>query len=218
MRSHGLSIIKTHSILSLSCTISERRTTQLSQMVSTLTPPLTLEEFLQQPETKPASEYIDGKIIQKPMSGGEHSAIQGDLVSFINAELRSKKIARAFPELRCIFGGRAIVPDVSVYTWERIPRKENGEVGGVVAIAPDWLIEILSPEQSQTKVIKKIVHALKYDTQMGWLINPYEESVLVYSPNQPTEIFDEPDLILPVPEFAKELELSVGNLFAWLLE
>ncbi|MEM9543578.1 MAG: Uma2 family endonuclease [Cyanobacteria bacterium P01_E01_bin.42] len=187
-------------------------------MVSTLTPPLTLEEFLQQPETKPASEYIDGKIIQKPMSGGEHSAIQGDLVSFINAELRSKKIARAFPELRCIFGGRAIVPDVSVYTWERIPRKENGEVGGVVAIAPDWLIEILSPEQSQTKVIKKIVHALKYDTQMGWLINPYEESVLVYSPNQPTEIFDEPDLILPVPEFAKELELSVGNLFAWLLE
>ncbi|MBP0020305.1 MAG: Uma2 family endonuclease [Cyanobacteria bacterium SBLK] len=187
-------------------------------MVSTLTKPLTLEEFLQQPETKPASEYIDGQIIQKPMPSVEHSAIQGDLVSFINAALRSKKIARAFPELRCNFGDRAIVPDVSVYTWEKISRNENGKVAGVVAIAPDWLIEILSPEQSQTKVIKKIVHALKYDTQMGWLINPYEESILVYSPDKPTEIFDEPDLVLPVPEFAKELELTVGDLFAWLLE
>jgi Uma2 family endonuclease len=28
---------------------------------------LKLEEFLQLPETKPASEYIDGQIIQKPL-------------------------------------------------------------------------------------------------------------------------------------------------------
>ena len=33
---------------------------------------LTLEEFLELPETTPASEYIDGKIIQKPMPQGEH--------------------------------------------------------------------------------------------------------------------------------------------------
>jgi len=31
---------------------------------------LSLQEFLQQPETKPASEYIDGEIIQKPMPKG----------------------------------------------------------------------------------------------------------------------------------------------------
>ncbi|MBC7971575.1 MAG: Uma2 family endonuclease, partial [Verrucomicrobia bacterium] len=29
--------------------------------------PTTLEEFLKLPETKPASEYINGSIIQKPM-------------------------------------------------------------------------------------------------------------------------------------------------------
>jgi hypothetical protein len=37
-------------------------------MVSIQSPlQLSLAEFLQQPETKPASEYIDGKIYQKPM-------------------------------------------------------------------------------------------------------------------------------------------------------
>ena len=65
-------------------------------MVQTPTKILTLEEFLEQPETEPASEYLDGEIIQKPMPQGEHSAIQTELTPAINAALRSKQIARAF--------------------------------------------------------------------------------------------------------------------------
>ena len=187
-------------------------------MVQAPTKPLTLEEFLQLPETKPASEYIDGQIIQKPMPDGHHSVIQGELVAVINAKLRPKQIARAFIELLCTFEKRAIVPDISVYTWQRIPRQDNGEIANDFAIAPDWIIEILSPEQSQTRLIKKILHALKYETQMGWLINPQEKSIFVYSPDKSTEIFDEPESVLPVPEFAIEFELTVGDLFTWLLE
>ena len=36
---------------------------------------LTLEEFLRLPEIKPASEYIEGQIIQKPIPQGKHSRI-----------------------------------------------------------------------------------------------------------------------------------------------
>ena len=121
-------------------------------MVRTPSKNLTLSEFLKLPETEPASEYIDGQIIQKPMPQGKHSTIQGELVTAINAVLRSKRIARAFPELRCTFGGRAIVPDVSVFAWDRIPRDEKGEIANVFQAAPDWMIEVLSPDQSQTKV------------------------------------------------------------------
>ncbi|MEG4071859.1 Uma2 family endonuclease [Microcoleus sp. Pol14C2] len=187
-------------------------------MVQTLRKSLTLQEFLKLPETTPASEYIDGAIIQKPTPQGEHSVIQGELTSAANATLKPQKVARAFPELRCIFGGRAIVPDVTVFTWERIPRKENGGVANVFAIAPDWTIEILSPDQNQTKVTKNILHCLKHGTQMGWLIDPDEQSVFVYLPTQSTEVFDEPEQLLPVPSFAMELQLTVGELFGWLLE
>ena len=90
---------------------------------------LTLEEFLKLPETKPASEYIDNRIIQKPMPQGKHSVIQGEFVTVSNAVLKPERIARAFPELRCTFGGRSIVPDVSVFVWDRIPRDANGEIG-----------------------------------------------------------------------------------------
>ncbi|MBO1346911.1 MAG: Uma2 family endonuclease [Hormoscilla sp. GUM202] len=187
-------------------------------MVQTLSKPLTLEEFLKLPETKPASEYIDGKIIQKPMPQGQHSTIQGELVTTINAVVKSQRIARAFPELRCTFGGRSTVPDVSVFAWQRIPRDKNGKIANVFQAHPDWTIEILSPEQSQTKVTKNIRHCLKYGTKMGWLIDPGEETVLVYIPKQEMEMYDEPGDRLPVPSFASEYMLTVDDLFAWLLE
>ncbi|MBD1937044.1 Uma2 family endonuclease [Microcoleus sp. FACHB-68] len=187
-------------------------------MIQTSSKLLTLEEFLKLPETEPASEYIDGEIIQKSMPQGQHSVIQGELVTAINAALKPQRIARAFPELRCTFGGRAIVPDVSVFVGNRIPREDNGSVANVFPIAPDWIIEILSPEQSQTKVTKKIIQCLKFETQMGWLIDPEEKTVFVYRPQQQTEVFDESEQKVPVPSFASELRLSVGDLFRWLLE
>ena len=187
-------------------------------MVRALSQALTLEEFLQLPETKPASEYIEGQIIQKPMPQGKHSSIQGELVPAINAVVKSQRLGRAFPELRCTFGDRSIVPDVSVFEWVRIPRDQDGTVANTFAIAPDWTIEILSPDQSQTRVTKNILHCLKHGTQMGWLIDPDEQTVFVYLPEQRIQVFDETDNLLPMPSFAAGLNLTVKDLFAWLLD
>lgn len=187
-------------------------------MVQSLQKTITLDEFLQLPESKPASEYIDGQIIQKPMPQGKHSIIQGELVPAINVIVKPKKIARAFPELRCTFGGRSIIPDITVFVWSRIPRDENGEVSNTFTISPDWTIEILSPDQNQTKVTKNILHCLKYGSQMGWLIDPSERTIFVYHSNQQIEVFDELDMLIPVPSFAGDLKLTVGELFGWLLE
>ena len=152
------------------------------------------------------------------MPQGKHSVIQGELVTAINPVVKPQKIARAFPELRCTFGGRSIVPDVSVFVWNRIPRDESGAIANVFQAAPDWIIEILSPDQRATKVTKKILHSLNHETQMGWLIDPDEQTIFVYQPRQQPEVFDEPEDQLPVPAFASELRLTVGILFCWLLE
>jgi Uma2 family endonuclease len=187
-------------------------------MVQTPSRSITLEEFLKLPETKPASEYISGQIIQKPMPQGKHSTIPTEFSTTVNVSLKPGRVARAFSELRCTFGGRSIVPDVSVITWQRIPRDANGEIANTFPIAPDWTIEILSPDQSQTKVTKNILHCLNHGTQMGWLIDPDEQTVFVYLPQQKLEVFDQPEQKLPVPAFANELNLSVASVFGWLSE
>ena len=84
---------------------------------------------------------------QKPTSQGKQSRLKGKLVTAINQAAEDRKIALAFPELRCTFGRRSIVPDVSVFAWERIPVEANGDVANIFPTHPDWTIEILSPDQ-----------------------------------------------------------------------
>ncbi len=185
-------------------------------MVKAPTQTLTLSEFLKLPETKPASEYINGQIIQKPMPQGKHSKLQGKLVTAINEVVEVQRIALAFPELRCTFGGRSIVPDVAVFAWERIPLDQNGDVANVFQAAPDWTIEILSPDQSQTKVTGNILHCLKHGSRLGWLIDPAVRSVLVYPTGQQPELLQKVGDVLPVPDLVEGLQLTVGDLFGWL--
>lgn len=177
---------------------------------------ITLEEFLKLPETKPASEYIDGRIIQKTMPQGKHSKLQGKLVTSINQIVEDQKIALAFPELRCTFGGRSIVPDVSIFAWDRIPVDENGDIANVFPICPDWTIEILSPDQSPTKVTGKILHCLNNGCQMGWLIDPDERSLLIYPSGQQPEFLQETDELIPIPSLAANFQQTVGDIFEWL--
>lgn len=115
-------------------------------MVQTSLTSLTLEEFLKLPETKPGSEYINGKVIQKPMPKTRRSRLQAKLTSKINDVVEERQIAYAFPELRCTFGGQSIVPDIAILRWNRIELGNDGEPIDDVLIAPDWTIEILSPE------------------------------------------------------------------------
>jgi Uma2 family endonuclease len=185
-------------------------------MVQTPFKPITLDALLQLPETKSASEFIEGQILQKPIPQGKHSTIQGDLVAAINAIVKPTKIARAYPELRCTFGERSTVPDIAVFRWERIPRDADGKVANVVAIAPDWTIEILSPDQSQSKVVRNIVHCLSQGTQMGWLIDPEEEIAFIYFADRTFSILEATDDSLPVPDFAGSFQLSLGQLFSGL--
>jgi Uma2 family endonuclease len=184
-------------------------------MVQTPIKQIGLEEFLELAETKPASEYIDGQIIQKPMPQGHHSIIQSELGIELSLALRRKGIATAFPELRCTFGGRSIVPDLAVFENSRIPNNE-GQIENIFTIAPDWTIEILSPGQSANKVLKNINHCLAHGAQMGWLIDPEDRSVVISRIDRNLEIIDEPSAILPVPDFARSIELKIDRMFDWL--
>ena len=51
---------------------------------------------------------------------------------------------------------------------------------------------------------------------MGWLIDPAERSIFVYAPDKSTQFFEEELDALPVPEFATDFQLTLGDLFGWL--
>ncbi|MBE9208685.1 Uma2 family endonuclease [Nostoc sp. LEGE 06077] len=175
---------------------------------------ITLEEFLQLPDTQPASEYIKGKVSQKPMPQGEHSLLQVELCQAINQTAKPQKIALAFPELRCVFEGAAIVPDISVFRWERIPREASGRIANRFETYPDWAIEILSPDQSPGKVLNNLLHCSQHGTELGWLIFPEEANILTIFPNQRVEMLTGTNQ-LPILSNL-DLTLTVEQVFSWL--
>ncbi|NET02156.1 MAG: Uma2 family endonuclease [Sphaerospermopsis sp. SIO1G2] len=175
---------------------------------------ITLNEFFKLPETKPASEFINGKIIQKPMPQGEHSRLQIKLCTTINQVVETQKIAYAFPELRCTFCNVTIVPDISIFRWQRIPKTTSGKISNRFEIHPDWVIEILSPEQQQKTVLTKLLHCSRNGTELGWLMNPEEESVLAVFAGQKVELYTGDDMLPIIPGI--ELDLTVAEVFGWL--
>ncbi|MEO1520852.1 MAG: Uma2 family endonuclease [Cyanobacteria bacterium J06633_2] len=135
---------------------------------------LTLQDFLALPniEASPAWELLDGISIQKPMPTLYHSRLQKRLVSSIDA---LESAYEAFPELRCVLSQNSVVPDVAVVRNDRLPLGNEPLQG-----SPDWMIEILSPDQSTTKVISKIQACLREGTQLGWLIDVDEETIMAF--------------------------------------
>jgi len=178
---------------------------------------LSLEQFLALPEAKPALEYIDGKVVQKVSPKATHSVLQSNFPSCIDGHARPRGLGRAYPELRCTFGGRSIVPDVSFFARGRLPRDKRGRLLDDVFQPPDLAIEILSRGETIRNLSAKLEFCIRNGVRLGWLVQPTRDRVFVFRPGHPAEILEGaavltgdgvlPDFTLPLPE-----------LFGWLTE
>ena len=176
---------------------------------------LSLTEFLQLPETKPASEYIDAKIYQKPMPQGKHSRIQTRLSTEINQVSEPEQKALALTELRCTFGGRSLVPDIAVFEWSRLIVDEDGEIANKFQIYSDWIIEIISPDQFPNRVIDKIIFYINHGTKLGWFIDSNDKSVMVFQPNKLPEVKYNNDK-LTVLDVLADWQITPADIISWL--
>lgn len=176
--------------------------------MATTTQQLTLQDFLKRPniEESPAWEFVDGQVHQKPMPTAHHSILQKRLTAAID---QANSPYEAFPELRCALSSNSVVPDITVIHQDRIPSRNTAVEG-----APDWMIEILSPDQSTTKLIAKIQTCLQQGTQLGWLIDSMEQVIMVLWPDTRIALLSSGDR-LPVPQNIP-LDLTVEQVFGWL--
>lgn len=113
------------------------------------------------------------------------------------------------------FAGSSIVPDVAIFEWQNIPLQPNCRITNKFEISPDWIIEILSPEQSANRVIRKISFCLSQGTKLGWLIDSEDESVVIFEPNSTPLVKAGNDLLL-VLNALKSWQISAADLFTWL--
>lgn len=170
---------------------------------------LLLAEFLAQPniEASPAWELIDGQARQKPMPTLFHSRLQRNLVNAIN---RQTDRFEAVQELRCLVPPYSPVPDISVIACVRLcPVFDHRlpDADGPFQGAPDWLIEIRSPDQSTLDLQNKILHCLSQSTQLAWLVDLARQQIWVWQGDNLPLIYSETD-ILPTLGILPELTVD----------
>jgi Uma2 family endonuclease len=176
---------------------------------------LTLRQFLTLPEQEPALEYFRGKVTQKVAPLGEHSALQVECAEYLNRLFRSGRIARAFTELRSTTSGASLVPDVSLYRWERIPRTASGRIASRFLLAPDLAIEIWSPGQSQSELAARCQWFVENGSLVALLIDHRRERIQAYRPGAPVAAYGAGDRI-SLDEIAVGAVLEVDQIFAAL--
>lgn len=176
--------------------------------MATTTQQIALQDFLKRPdiEESPAWEFVHGIANQKPMPTVHHSILQKRLTAAID---QANSPYEAFPELRCTLSSNSVVPDITIIHQDRIP-SQNIPVAG----APDWMIEIISPDQSTTKLIAKIQICLQEGTQLGWLIDATEQIIMVLWPDSRIALLRGSDRLPVLSDIT--LDLTVEQIFARL--
>ena len=178
---------------------------------------MTLEEFLRMPgiDERPYREFIDGRVETKMSPQKKHGRIGKRLMNHVDAYSEPREFGESFPELRCTFAGRSIIPDVVFLLDEHIETDDDGEILDPTHRPPDLHVEIVSPDQSVQKCREKLVFSTADGCPLGWLIDPIRKTVHVFRPGRPTELVPA-DGVLEGDPVVPGYRLPISELFAWL--
>lgn len=177
---------------------------------------LTLEEFLQLPEEKPALEYVDGVVSQKMAPKGPHGGLQAELAFRFKVYLHLNPIAQVYTELRVSRESRAsLVPDLAVYRIDRIPTTPEGLVADDFWLPPDIAVEIASPGQSVPEMTRRANTLLGSGVPVVTLIEPRVQHVRIARLGQPIASYQGDDVVA-IEDVLPGFSVVVRDLFATL--
>lgn len=86
-------------------------------------------------------------------------------------------------------------PDASWTKRERWEALSPEQQEGFARICPDFVIELRSPSDRLPDLQEKMQEYLDNGAHLGWLIDPFDQRVYIYRPNQPVEEVVNPDTL-----------------------
>jgi Uma2 family endonuclease len=130
-------------------------------------------------------ELIDGVLVEKVMGAAE-SYLSGIILQNVNNFLQEQDLGLAFgPDgpFR-ILPAQVRLPDVSVFTWERIPSRKV-PTKKVRSLVPDLAVEVISEGNTRGEIRLKLREYFLAGVRQVWVVYPRSRSAEIYSaPNR----------------------------------
>ncbi len=155
------------------------------------------------------AELYNGRVEYK-MANLAHGVIQATIATTLNEYLRNNRLGYAVMEVNFRLwperNKESRIPDIAFVKKERMPKNWLR----FPAIAPDLAVEIASPEDKLSKVMKKVEAYLAQGTQIVWLVLVENREVLVCTSQGKQSERN----VLTAPELLPGFELRVSEIFA----
>lgn len=132
------------------------------------------------PRTKPETEWIRGRALQKVSATYRHGRLQGLLCTALTAWAEGRGRVATEWRFRVNPPGavvRPLVPDVAYLSYARL-RLDADDEAQVPLGAPDIAIEILSPGDRAVDVNDKVETYLRAGTGLVLIVDPAGETVV----------------------------------------
>lgn len=80
--------------------------------------------------------------------------------------------------------GSMLSPDAAYVLPEQLMGLTKAQLSGLLRLCPAFVVELLSPSDSLVETGKKMESWIANGAQLGWLIDPDRQRVIVYQPGQ----------------------------------
>ena len=151
----------------------------MAELAATARPPATEADLLQTPSDGRKYELVDGEIRVSP-AGTRHGQVILSLTLRIAPFVNRHGLGHVFESSTGfrLPGGNVRSPDVSFVRTGRFENERPPD--DFPNLAPDLVVEVLSPGDSPRHVMDKVGEYLQAGTRLVWVIDPKRERAAVY--------------------------------------
>lgn len=145
---------------------------------------MTAEDLLrQQPPHKP-SELVAGRMIVREPAGHRHGRVAADLGFLLQQHVKVNDLGVVYAAETGFILARdpdtVRAADVAFVGRARVPEPEPT---GYAELAPDLVVEVLSPDDRPGEVLAKVGDWLKAGVRLVWVVDPGRREVRTYRPD-----------------------------------
>ena len=158
-------------------------------------------------------ELVRGELLKMAPAGARHGRIANTISFIITAYTRQRDLGAVFAAETGFIIRRnpdtVRAPDVAFVSNERL----QGEVpAGYMGIVPDFVVEVVSPNDSASAVQAKVEDWMRAGTRLVWVVYPETRSVAVYRSLQEAQVLSSAETLDAEPVF-DDFSVPVSDLF-----
>ncbi len=187
-------------------------TTTVLNLDSVLT--LTDAQFLAICQANPdlkLEQTATGALVIVAPTGGDTGAYNAELNADVVIWNRRTQLGVVFDSSTCfkLPNQAKRSPDIAWITKERWLALSPEQRQTFPPIAPDFVLELVSPSDSLSDVQAKMREYLDNGVRLGWLLDPARNQVEIYRPDRPVAVLQTP-VVLSGEDVLPNFELSIA--------